>query len=266
MGEKSIVTSFILKIVAIAAMTIDHAAVILGQMGIMALLHLTEMTPENLAVTANILQAMRGIGRIAFPLFAFMITEGAAKTRSMPKYIGRLTLFAVISEPFFYFAHWQNSPTTSGFLQNIIGLNFQNVFFTLVLGAIAIYACQLLEYRKVKHARLLFLSICLAAALMGGYIGCDYGAAGILLIGFLFLAQTKPQKCIVVLIWTLCLYGFGQAYNPIDRVLTDCLFAAFSCVFIRSYNGKRGKHIKWSFYIFYPAHLLILSLLGAAIR
>lgn len=209
---------------------------------------------------------MHSIGRMAFPLFAFMIAEGATKTRCMPKYIGRLALFALISEPFFFFSHWRNSPTISGFFQNLLGHNLGNVFFTLALGAAAIYACQLLERKQMKHAQLLFIPILLTAALIGGFIGCDYGMAGILLIGLLFLAQTKSQKCMVTLIWIVCLYGFGQAYNPIGTILRDCLLASLSCAFIWFYNGKRGRPMKWIFYIYYPAHLLVLSLLGLVVR
>lgn len=208
---------------------------------------------------------MNSIGRMAFPLFAFMIAEGARKTHRLPKYIGRLALFAVLSEPFFYFSHWRNSPTISGFFQNIIELNFGNVYFTLALGAIAIYFYQSLERKQLKRARLWFIPICLIITLIGGYIGCDYGMAGILLIVFLFLAYTQFQKCIAILLWTVCVYGFGQAYNPISFILLDCIFAALSSVFVLFYNGKRGKQMKWSFYIYYPAHLLVLTVIHSFI-
>lgn len=206
-----------------------------------------------------------GIGRIAFPLFAFMIAEGAQKTKNMLRYIGRLALFALISEPFFYFSHWRHNPTVEGFVQNILTLNWGNVFFTLTLGAIAVYSYQLLERKQLKYTRLLFLPICLVITLAGGYLRCDYSMAGILLIVLLFFAKTKIQKCFVVLVWIVCLYGFGQAYNPIQFILLDCIFATFSCVFIWFYNGKRGKQMKWSFYIYYPAHLLFLTVIHYAI-
>lgn len=254
-------TSFALKIIAVIAMTIDHAHNIIGQTGFMT------MFPFLSQHTSYILmRLMYSIGRMAFPMFAFMIAEGASKTRSMPRYIGRLVMFALISEPIFYFSHWHEVPTIEGFIQSLLRLNFNNVFFTLALGTIAIYVLQLLERRQVKYARLLFIPILLSAALLGGYIGCDYRMAGVLLIGFLFLAQTKPQKCLVILVWIACLYGFGQAYNPIGTILRDCLLASLSCVFIWFYNGQRGRSMNWSFYIYYPAHLLVLSLLGAAVR
>lgn len=248
-------SSFVLKIIAVIAMTIDHAHNIIGQNGFMTLFpFLTRHTSYIL------MRLMYSIGRIAFPLFAFMIAEGASKTRSMPKYIGRLGLFAVISEPFFYFSHWRSNPTIGGFFENLLRHNFENVFFTLALGAAAIYVCQQLEARRVKYARILNIPVILIASLIAAFIGCDYGMAGILLIGCLYLAQTKPQKCMVVLLWIVCLYGFGQAYNPISSILRDCLLASLSVVFIWFYNGRRGRPMKWSFYIYYPAHLLVLSL------
>lgn len=248
-------TSFQLKIIAILAMTIDHTASVLGQMGLF----------PNLptAISYPIMELMGSIGRMAFPLFAFMIAEGAQKTGSMPKYIGRLALFAVISEPVFYFSHWRYSPTLLGLLQNILDLNFGNVLFTLALGAAAIYFYQFLERKQGKHGKLWFIPIFLLIVYIAGSINCDYGMAGVFLIVFLFLARTKFQKCIVILFWTVCLYGFGQSYNPLSDILMDCFFAALSCVFVWFYNGKRGKGLKWSFYVYYPAHLLVLTMIHA---
>lgn len=251
-------TSFQIKIIAIIAMTIDHLANILGQAG------LFPNMPTS--ISYDLIKLMHAVGRIAFPLFAFMIAEGAQKTHSMPKYIGRLALFAFLSEPFFYFSHWRNSPTFNGLLHNIIALNWGNVFFTLALGAAAIYAYQVLERKQGTQKYLLFALIGLLITLIGGYLGCDYGMAGILLIIFLFLAKSKKQKCAVILLWVVGLYGFGQAYNPISSILRDCVFASLSCVFIWLYNGQRGKKLKWSFYIYYPLHLFTLTVIHAAIQ
>lgn len=251
-------SSFYLKIIAIIAMTIDHVENIIGQW------RLFPNMPSSLSYT--IINIMDGIGRIAFPLFAFMITEGVQKTRSMPRYIGRLALFALISEPFFYFSHWRNSPTIGGFFQGILDLNWGNVFFTLTLSAIAIYVYQLLERKQLKRAWLLFIPIGAVITFTGGYLGCDYGVVGILLIIFLFFAKTRKQKCLVIVLWSICVYGFGQAYNPIRFVLVDCIFAALSSAFVWCYNGKRGKQLKWTFYIYYPVHLLVLTVIQYVMR
>ena len=254
-------TSFGLKIIAIIAMTIDHAARIIGQVGLM------ELFPDMpLSTSYSIIKIMEGFGRMAYPLFAFMIAEGAAKTRSMPKYIGRLALFAMISEPFFYYAFNMRSANAAEFLEGLLHINLTNVFFTLMLGAAAIYAYQLLERKQSKKAQFIFIPICLMIIFIGGYIGCDYGIAGIILIVALFFAKTKPQKAIVILVWSVGLYILGQGFGNWSQVWTypilNCICAAASVILIWLYNGKRGKPLKWSFYIYYPAHLFVIACLS----
>lgn len=246
-------------------MTLDHAAKIIGQNGLMTL-----FPDMSLHTSFLILELMEGIGRIAFPLFAFMIAEGAAKTRSMPKYIGRLVLFAVISEPFFYYAFSVMPPTLSDFLHDLSRLRLANVFFTLALGLTAIFIYQLLERKQSKKLLLLYIPVCLIFLFIAEYVHCDYGMSGIFLIVFLFLAKTQPQKAIVIAVWSFGLYVFGQAFglgfsrtNVSIFDIADCIFAALSYVFIRLYNGERGRPLKWCFYIYYPAHLLLLSCVGA---
>lgn len=139
-------TSYFIKITAVIAMTIDHVAAIIGQMGLLSI-----FPSLSLQTSYYIINLMRAIGRIAFPLYAFMIAEGARKTCSMPKYIGRLILFAFISEPVFYYALSLEAPTFSGFFENLLGLNLGNVFFTLTLAAITIYIYQLLEHKQSKY-------------------------------------------------------------------------------------------------------------------
>lgn len=242
-------------------MTIDHAAIILGQHGLMELFHI------SLSASYRVIQIMEIFGRIAFPIFAFLIAEGARKTRSMPKYIGRLVLFSVISEPVFYFGNnIRNEVGFMDFVNHLLGLNFSNVFFTLMLGASAIYAYQLLE-NKPKKMRYWYIPILLFILFVGGYIGCDYGIAGILLIVALYFAQKKPHKAAVILIWSIALYIISQGMGNWSQVwnfpIAKCIFATLSSVLICLYNGKRGKMLKWLFYMYYPAHILVLSFLSS---
>lgn len=261
-------TSYRLKIIAVIAMTIDHAAKIIGQSGMMAIFPNMPLSTAYLIV--NLMEA---IGRMAFPLFAFMIAEGTFKTRSMPKYIGRLALFALISEPFFYYAFNMRNASIGGFFDSLSRLNLTNVFFTLTLGAIAIYAYQLLERGKSKKRLFLFVPIFLILIFIVGYAKSDYGIAGIILIVALFFAKKKTQKIIVVFVWSLGLYIFGQAFNGFGFnwsqvtgfAVVNSICAVLSCVLIWRYNGKRGRPLKWSFYIYYPAHLLLLAFLGVAL-
>lgn len=244
-------------------MTIDHAAKIIGQSGLMAL-----FPNMSLHTAYFIINLMEAIGRAAFPLFAFMISEGASKTHSMPKYIARLALFAIISEPFFYYAFNIQTATFRGFIDSLTRFHLTNVFFTLTLGVIAIYIYQKLGEKKSKKLILLFVPLFLTLIFIVGYIKCDYGIAGIILIVLLFITKTKLQKTVVICAWSLGLYIFGQAFNGFGFDWTqvtvfsmvNCICAALSCLLVRFYNGKRGRPLKWIFYIYYPAHLFFLTL------
>lgn len=258
-------STFSLKVLAILAMTIDHTASIIGQYGLGLLF------PEfSMTMTSWIVSIMHIFGRMAFPIFAFLIAEGAGKTRSMPKYIGRLVLLAVISEPFFYFAFSAMPPSIGGLLTELSRHNLGNVFFTLALGAAAIYGYQLLEQKKPEKTLLYFLPICLLCLFLAGYIGSDYGFAGVFLIVALYLAKNRKHQAVVILIWSLYLYILTQGMGNWNQVWTgpilNCLCAASTGLLIQRYNGKRGKPMKWFFYIYYPAHLLVLTCVESLIK
>lgn len=245
-------TIFSLKLIAMIAMTIDHAAKIIGQWGLLEL-------GMSMHASYRLIHVMTTIGRIAFPLYAFMIAEGASKTRSLPKYIARLLLLAVISEPVFYFAFSRLEQTWSGFLASLSRGNLNNVFFTLALGAMAIFVYQKLEGKTVKQRWMVFLPASLLLLFASAYVGSDYGAMGVLLVIALYLAKTKKQKMAVLLVWSAALYLFGQGFNGMwSDSLLNCLLAALSGVLVWFYNGQRGRPVKWSFYFYYPIHLLVL--------
>ena len=258
-------STFSLKLLAILAMTVDHFAAIVGQYGLLILFPSASRT-----VTSWAIQIMRAIGRIAFPLFAFQIAEGARKTRSMPRYIGRLELFAVISEPFFYFAFSVMPPSIAGLLSDLSRLNLTNVFFTLALGAIAIYGYQYMEKKAPKRKLLLFLPFFLLCLFVAAYIGSDYSYNGVLLIVALYLAKSRKQQAAAILLWSVYLYILMQGIGNWSQVWTgpilNCLCAASTGLLIQRYNGKRGKPSKWFFYLYYPAHLLILTILDSFIK
>ena len=261
-------TSFRLKVIAIIAMTLDHAAKIIGQAGL-----LTIFPNASVSVTYDMIHIMQGLGRLAFPLFAFMIAEGCRKTHSMPRYIGRLSLFALISEPFYYFAFRMNMPNfgLDNFLNLIIHLNLTNVFFTLALGAAAIYIYQLLERKNSKKLLLLFIPAFLVILYLAGRTHCDYGIAGVLLIVALYFARTKKMRAVVIAIWAVGLYilyqaDFGFNWSQVwTWPIVNCVCASLAGALIWFYNGERGRPMKWCFYIYYPAHLLLLSLISVGL-
>ena len=180
-----------------------------------------------------------------------------------------MALFAIISEPVFYCAFNLNTGSLYSFLENLARLHLTNVYFTLTLGLAAIYFYQRIN-RKTGKPLLLFSPFLLLMILFAGYIKCDYGIAGIILIFALHLSKKKWQKVTVLCFWAVGVYLFGQAFNGLTFAWTqitefsiaNCLFAIFPCVLIWLYNGRRGYPLKWSFYIYYPAHLIVLSVIA----
>ena len=198
-----------LKWIAIVTMTIDHIAAIIF--------------PQYLI--------LRIIGRIAFPIFAFLLAQGMIYTHNPRGYLTRLGVFAILSEiPFDY-----------AFQTRIIEMQHQNIFFTLFLGGVSIYVIQLSN--KKEHAYFTTMGIALLAELLN----CDYGFTGVVIIvSFYILKEKKIYQFIALTVFSI-LMGYIQIY------------AAFACVPIALYNGKRGRNLKWLFYIYYPVHLLILK-------
>ena len=249
-----IMSTFTLKLIAIVAMLIDHVGAIFFS--------------DQLWI--------RGIGRIAFPIFVFLLVEGLYNTSNIKKYLTRLGIFALISEiPFdmvFYKTRFgvdfltdlkgatQDMQILDLFIKRI--LYSQNVFFTLFLGLMAIYLMKLVEnkYRKQIFASnmlnaLLTIGFCAAALILR----TDYGMIGILMIVAFYLfrgSKVLLTFALLIVVWTL---------TDTTNTIPIQIFSVFAMVPIAFYNGKKGKDIKYLFYIFYPAHLLLLWLISMII-
>ena len=208
----------VLKWVAIAAMLIDHTAAVLGGW----------LPPLCSGL-------MRDVGRIAFPIFAYGIAQGCVYTHSARRYLGRLLLFALISEVPYQLALGQPLPPRFA---------TTNVFFTLFAGAAC---CQIVKFCKSK----------------GPYLFWESKPARIIALG-----------SVVALIYIVVSHfqGFGMPlywiYAPenVGSMVRETLFALAGVGLIALYNGQPGsKKGKWAFYIFYPAHLLALFALDWAL-
>ena len=179
------------------------------------------------------------IGRIAFPIFAFLIVNGMFLTRSVEKYIVRLFSFAIISEIPFDLA-------VSGQMFDFYN---QNVFFTLALSASLIFVAEKIEkfdQSNLVKAILKIISVGIFCAI-ANYYHTDYSMLGILAVFLLYLGSTSRRNTYIAI-----LFGyFFEAYMY--------LFVYLSIPIIHFYNGKKGNINKWAFYIFYPAHLLVIS-------
>lgn len=252
-------TIFVLKLIAIITMLIDHIGAVL------------------LRSNADLYWPSRTIGRIAFPIFVFMLVEGFHHTSNIRKYLTRLGIFALISEiPFDialynYFsgrnflsdlkASFTDTDTLNLFLKNLV--SHQNVFFTLFLGLFAIYCMSMIEnkYKKEVFLSNLFnalvtIGFCIVAVLLR----TDYDMKGILLIAAFYLF--RGSKIMIAICLLIIIGTFYPSSNGNVNIET---FALLGLIPIAFYKGKKGKNIKYFFYIFYPAHLLILWIISSFI-
>lgn len=190
------------------------------------------------------------VGRIAFPIFAFQITEGYIHTKDLKKYFKRLIIFAILSQiPFMLFLSTFTSPFTL------------NIFFTLLLGLLSIYI-----YNKISN-KFLAIVIGIIISILAEIINVDYGAWGIIIIMIFYIF--KDKKIIMSLLYILSCFikylPYLLKYNFHYIYLLLLLGTAFSIFFIIAYNGKQGKKIKYFLYIFYPLHMLILYFINVAL-
>lgn len=205
-----------LKLIACAAMLIDHIGAYL----------LPQYT------------LLRVIGRIAFPIYCFLLAEGVHHTKKPHAYVLRLLLLAVLSElPF--------DLCTAGW----ITFRYQNVMLTLLLGV-----CMGLAMKKAP----LWLKpvLIFPFALLAQFLRTDYGAMGIVIIALFLLTRQMPQS---LLLQAIGLYVIQLCFS-VNNV-QHCALAAM--IPISLYSGQKitqNSIAQWSFYLFYPVHLLILWL------
>jgi hypothetical protein len=187
-------------------------------------------------------------GGMTFPIMAFLLTEGYRHTRDVKRYGQRLLVFAVIALVPFRWA---------------IGGWF-NVLFTLLLGLIVIY------YYDHMENRVMFWLLFGGAVVLSLF--CDWSFIGVPMI--LIYHAVKDEKLRValpiLLPWLYYLPSLMAAvqlngFEGFTVFLPAWCFVYVGCTasifLLRRYNGERGPAIKWTFYAYYPAHLLVLALL-----
>lgn len=218
-----------LKLIAIISMLADHVN--------KALIY--PYLESNHGFLAFISDAFDIIGRIAFPLFCFMLVEGYFKTRNRKKYLLNLLLFGVISEiPFDMF-------TTASFFN----MNWNNVMFTLALVLVTVWIIDTLKEKMQKRSKALWylvsILIVLVMCIVSMSLSLDYEHHAILIGYFFYLFHDMPVFAIP--------FGYASMFKEPWALLGFGLTL--------TYNGERGKQHKMLYYWFYPVHLLILGLL-----
>lgn len=309
-------TTFWLKIIAVTAMLLDHTGILFS--------NLSSMYQGNSASDIAMRMALGDyrrmftcVGRLAFPIFAFLLVIGYTHTHDKKKYFSNLLIFAIVSqipyslllynetpspEPYFTFItsyesfpyhlllyalfalvcvlcyYWfvtRKNKDKSIFiliasfallLLNYIHIGYftilygdGNIFYTLAFG---LYICYCIDkFIPFKKRPIVEYLLLLPMMLLPIAPPSDYGIYGFLLIAALFLLRKhKPLQALAIVAWAFFAYNYiGTGFTPNWRYI---LGVAVAALLVLLYNNKKGYNVKWFFYAFYPAHLLVLGIIS----
>lgn len=249
-------SAFVIKLIACIAMLIDHIGFVFEE--------------PLAAVNPGLPLVFRLIGRLAFPLFAFGVAEGAVRTSSPRKYLLRMFIFMLIAQvPFMLMIGTHNA----GFAVNLFGQQVNlyksgSVLVTLFLG---LAVCLSLEGGKPLGAALAIA----AAFIFDKLVGMDYGFLGVLFVAAIYFSRnTKVGRLIVMILFAACFFispltAFFKSL--LDGSLTTAGFVNLEyfigmcvpAVLLLFYNGRQGPKLKYAVYAFYPLHMLVLWVIWA---
>lgn len=195
---------------------------------------------------------LRCVGRLSFPIFAFLIAEGSYHTKNPKKYALRMFLLAILSEIPFELAFFGGYTPYR-----------QNVMLTLLMGILA------LEVMK-KCPNLLLKALCvLPFALAAEWMKADYGFEGVLVIAVFALTRgMRYERLIQFGAMLLIFAAMNSAWVPFGPIQFRMqILGAFAILPICFYSGEKRTHskaVQWAFNLFYPAHLLLFGLVQLA--
>ena len=251
----------LLKLFAIFFMLVDHIAA--------AGLVDHSATFVLLGMTINLYNFMRIVGRLAFPIFAYCIAVGAIYTRNMPRYLGRILLLGLISQPIYVLAlnHAPDASSLDFANQTVLaalqwfGLSFRycNIMFELALGLLVIWSLQERKYVVTGFLTLL-------AWRLNPFLSTSYGVNGVALMVIFWALVDKP---LTSLVWVL---GFMLWWAPPSITLpingqrfsfsaNSQFWMVLSLPLIYIRMGRNMRLNKWVFYLFYPLHLAAIYLI-----
>lgn len=238
-------TSFALHIIAMFCMLLDHT--------------------WGFGLINN--EILTCVGRIAFPIFAFMIVEGYFKTSNFKKYIGRLFVFALLSE----------IPFNLMLGGRVFSPVAQNVLWTFLIGLCLIWLMEKVKDKNIFIRALMLIFILFLGFVLGLVCLTDYHYAGVFtVLTFYFFRNKRWYNLIaqIICLWyinTEILGGFEYLINVGDytiHILRQSI-AILGLIPIWLYNGNQGYYnrvIKYLYYSFYPLHLLVLWMISQIIR
>ena len=231
-----------LKLIACITMLIDHCDA--------TLLHSYIRVASNSQMAALIYNLLRIPGLIAFPIFSFLLVEGAHHTRDAKKYAARLAIAAVLSE-----------------------IPFRLAFAGITMGDCSVMVILLLGFLMIQSMGRVKsfwkVIVVIPFYLISDWIPMDHGGDGILLIAMLELTYgLKHEKLWRLAGFFLLFYDSTRWNIGYDIMVPMNLLHLLSIIPIFCYNGRKltySKKVQWAFYLFYPVHIFLLWLLNLMI-
>jgi len=229
-------SSFSIKLLAMAAMLLDHTGLAFRPL------------LQDWAY-----YALRGVGRLAMPLFCFLIAEGLYHTRDVKKYLARLAVFALVSElPYDWFVFGK-----------VWDFSRQNVGVTLFLGLLGIFLFDLAAAKGAKGPALLSI---VSVSCLAELLRADYGAFGVYFIFAFYYFRGRVRPLCGALAAGTLLYLWAAGKFSIFTLLQP--LALLALIPIALYSGEKGQEprgARWLLYAFYPLHLALLAPIARAI-
>ena len=241
--------AFHLKVIALTTMIIDHLGAVF---------------PEIFGF------GFRVVGRVAFPIYVYLVAEGFRHTKSPKRFLLRLGIFALLSEPAFDVAI-----RGAEFPWGVDFFNHTNIFYTLFFGGAAIYLFQMVS-AKINSwlgKALAVLPLLILMWLAESVVTSDYGAYGVAFIFIMYAIQGIKLRLAAMAV--MCVWQHRTLVRHIimylrydEIILVPGIFimmipaTLIAVVLVAFYNGERGRSFKWFFYASYPVHLFVLGLLS----
>ena len=189
------------------------------------------------------LSILRIIGRLAYPIFAFMIAEGCKYTRNKRRHFGMIFLLAMLCQIVYFF---------------VDGTMYLSILFTFSLSILTIYALQYCKAKKNALSAAVFFTAVAGVWLLNQIFEIDYGFWGCMVPVFAAVFHNTKYDRLPLHILTL---GAGLLLLAAD-VGGIQIWSLLTVPLLLCYNGRRGKwKMKYFFYIFYPAHLVLLQVI-----
>lgn len=230
-----------LKIIAIIAMTIDHVTDLIYP----------SFPAQSLPIALHI------IGRLTAPIMWFFIAEGYHYTRNIKKYIFRLGIFAIISHFAYCFAFGLNFiPFNTGVF------NQTSVMYPLFVSVLVLWL-QDLELKKINKV----IKNVLIFVLIWSAFFADWSCIAVLAIISIYRNRGNLKKQTFSMMMWVLLYAVVSFFFVSKIYGIIQLFVVLVYPLMKRYNGQRGKAawLKWFFYIYYPAHLIIIGIIRMVI-